>query len=347
MLFSAENQSNLIKSGNVTITNNTGKADTIYVDGLSGSDKVNVYTATSGGTAIATGYVLASGSDVTISIAQLGKNAGTVYLSVTSQGMPESARVGIGYNGENQSTSVGSSNIVVTNNAGTADTVYAYDLASGDIVNVYDSLTGGNLLGTATATGNNATVSISQLGTSAGTVYVSVTSSNKLESTRVPISYSAESQSTLITSDDISVTNNVGIADTVYVSELSAGDIIKVYDAQSGGNLLGTATVAASGTDGTVTISQLGTSAGTVYVSITSTNKLESSRIAASYTAQGQSTTINANNITVSNNSGKADTVYVSGLNVVMLSMYMIVSVVEIYLELQLWLLVVQMLLYL
>ncbi len=315
MLFSAENQSNLIQSGNVTITNNTGKADTIYVDGLSGSDKVNVYTSPSGGTAIATGTVVASGSDVTISIAQLGKYAGTVYLSITSQGMLESARVDIAYNGESQSTSVGSSNIVVTNNAGTADTVYAYDLASGDVVNVYDSLTGGNLLGTATATGNDATVSISQLGTSAGTVYVSVTSSNKLESTRVPISYSAESQSTLITSDDISVTNNVGTADTVYVSELSAGDIIKVYDAQSGGNLLGTATVAASGTDGTVTISQLGTSAGTVYVSITSTNKLESSRIAASYTAQGQSTTINANNITVSNNSGKADTVYVSGLN--------------------------------
>ena len=313
MVFSAENQSNLIQSANVTITNNTEKADTIYVDGLSGSDKVNVYTTPSGVTPIATGTVVASGSDITISIAKLGKNAGTVYLSDTSLGMLESARTVVAYSGENQSTSVYPTNIVVTNNAGMADTVYAYDLSSGDVINVYDSLTGGNLLGTATAVGNNANVSISQLGTSAGIVYVSVTNLNKLESARTAVTYSGENQSTSTSPTNIVVTNNAGIADTVYADDLSSGDVIKVYDSLTGGNLLGTAT--ALGNNATVSISQLGTSAGTVYVSVTSLNNLESTRVPISYTAEGQSTLTSPTNIVVTNNAGIADTVYADDLS--------------------------------
>ncbi|MBZ9624754.1 hypothetical protein G9F71_018055 [Clostridium sp. FP2] len=317
IVFSAENQSNLVLVRNVTITNNTGKVDTIYVDGLSPKDKVNVYTVASGGTTIATGTVAASGFDVTINVSQLGKTSGTVYLSVTSSGTLESGRTGITYNGELQSTLVDSSNILITNNVGTADTVTVSDFAAGDVIKVYDALTGGNLLGTATVAAMNtaATASISRLGTSAGTVYVSVTSTNKIESSRIATSYAAEGQSNSIGVNNIIVSNNSGKADTVYASTLAAGDVVNVYDNASGGTLLGTATVAAGSTSATVSIAQLGTGSGSVYVSITSTNKIKSSRTQSTYAAEGSSTIIDISNIVVTNNAGQPDTVQVGRLS--------------------------------
>ena len=65
---------------------------------------------------------------------------------------------------------------------------------------------------------------------------------------------------------------------------------MNVYDASTNGNLLGTATVGEYGTDATVTINQLGSDAGNVYISVTSTNKSESSRTGAVVNAELLST---------------------------------------------------------
>ena len=315
--FSAEGNSDEIIPGNVTITNNVAKPDTIYVTGLAAKEVIKVYTQQVGGNLLGSSTVSSNNSDATVTISQLGVNGGCVYISETTPGFAESSRIAVGYDAESISSGVTSDNIVVTNNAGVADTVVASGVSSGDVINVYRYATGGALLGTTTvASGNTvATVSISQLGTSSGVVYVSVKSSGILESSRVPISYSSEVTSSNLNSGDIIVSNNSGKPDTVYVSSLTAGDVINVYDAAADGNLLGTATVGVSSTNATISITQLGISSGSVYVSKTSKGKNVSSRVESDYSMESQSNTLVASNIIVANNSGEADTVQVTGLS--------------------------------
>jgi len=85
----------------------------------------------------------------------------------------------------------------------------------------------------------------------------------------------------------ITATNNIaGTDDTVVITGLAEGDVVKVYDAATGGTTLGTSTVAVGATSATVTVVQLGVSAGTVYVSVTSTGKEESTRTEKVYAAE-------------------------------------------------------------
>ncbi|WP_248930004.1 beta strand repeat-containing protein [Paenibacillus hamazuiensis] len=87
---------------------------------------------------------------------------------------------------------------------------------------------------------------------------------------------------------NITVVNNpAGTPDTVTVKGLTAGDVIKVYNQQTSGNLLATSNPVISGQSSvTASVYQLGTSAGYVYVSVTSTGKSESTRTEAPYSAE-------------------------------------------------------------
>ncbi|EMS69950.1 beta strand repeat-containing protein [Ruminiclostridium cellobioparum] len=314
--FEGELASEKPNSGFITVTNNSGKADTVYVTGLSPSDVVKVYNKETKGSLLGQSTVTSSGNEATVSIPQLGSSSGVVYVTVTNAGRNESQRVKISYSQEGSSTDIAPSNITVTNNVGKADTVYVSGLVSGDVVKVYDAEYTGNLLGSATVakSATDVTISISQLGTDSGSVYVSITTSGKLESSRVPAEYLAESKSNSLDSNSVTVTNNSGAADTIYVTGLTEGTLIKVYNAPASGSLLGSATVATSKTDATVTISQLGIAGGSVYLTITQPGAQESGRTKIDYSAEGTSTDPNINNISISNNVGKADTIYVSNL---------------------------------
>ncbi|MFC6232579.1 beta strand repeat-containing protein [Paenibacillus allorhizosphaerae] len=87
---------------------------------------------------------------------------------------------------------------------------------------------------------------------------------------------------------NITVVNNVaGTPDTITVKGLTAGDVIKVYNMETGGNLLTTSNPVINGQSSvTASVYQLGTAAGYVYVSVTSTGKTESIRTAAAYGAE-------------------------------------------------------------
>lgn len=313
--FSYEGQSEFVKPKNITITNNSGKADTIYISGLASGDKVKVYDTATGNKLIGSSTVSSNKTETTLTISQLGIYAGSVYISNTSPQMAESGRVTVSFSGENQVESISVSNVKISNNSGKADTIYVTGLTEGDKISIYTASSAGRLLGSATASSDgSATVSIGQLGISAGSVYISATSSGMLESSRVGVSYAAESQTDILDGENITVTNNAGKADTIYVSGLVEGNTIKVYNASTGGTLLGSATVKEGAADVTIEITQLGTSAGTTYVSLTDDNQMESDRIAVNYSEQGKSSIVDEGNVVVTNNSGKADTVYVSDL---------------------------------
>ncbi len=315
--YSAEGTSAAPNVNNISISNNVGKADTIYVSNLTPGDIVRIYNAASQGAIIGNGVVSGTATDILLSIPQLGSGAGNIYVTVTNPGNAESARTPAPYRAESVYEGVDPSNITVTNNAGKADTVYFTRLSAGDVVKVYDSNAGGTLLGSAVvASGStDTTVSIPQLGKGSGSVYVSISSTDKSESSRIEVSYTAEASTQELDSSQISVINNItGTPDTIYVAGLNPDDIIKAYSAAAQGVLLGTATVPSNGISATITVGQLGTAAGSVYVSVTSSGKLESQRTKADYAGEGKTSAPESRSITINNNSGAPDTVRVTGL---------------------------------
>lgn len=313
--YDAEGISSETDEGNISITNNAGKPDIVYITRLSAGDVVKVYDVEFGGSPIGSGTVGNNSSDVTISIPQIGSGEGNIYVTIARTGEAESKRVKAHYDAEAQSTTLNPDQIVVKNNIlGTPDTIYVSGLNAGDVIKVYTALTKANCLGTATVADGDvsATVSVAQLGTVGGSVYVSVTSTGKLESASIEAKYDSEGKSTPAT--NIKVTNNAGAADTVYITGLAANDVINVYDQAKGGKLLGTATVATYSSEATVSIEQLGSTDGIVYVTVTSTNKLESDRTPVKYDPETKPIAIVASQVTIENNSGIASTVTVKGL---------------------------------
>ncbi|MCX7922310.1 MAG: hypothetical protein N3B21_09910, partial [Clostridia bacterium] len=290
----------------------------IVVANLAEGDIVKVYSAATAGTVLGTATVATGETSVSISVAQLGTAAGSVYVSVKATDKLESARTTKAYIAEPVTTAPVAAAITVTNNAtGTPDTVAVTGLAEGDVVKVYSAATAGTVLGTATvATGETSVnITITQLGTAAGSVYVSIEATDKNESTRTTKAYIAEPVSTAPVAANITVTNNkLGTNDTVVVTGLAEGDVVKVYSAATAGTVLGTATVASGETSVNITITQIAATAGNVYVSVTSTSKNESARTAKAYDSE-TSAALLATAITVTNNYvGTNDTVVVTGL---------------------------------
>ena len=74
----------------------------------------------------------------------------------------------------------------------------------------------------------------------------------------------AQESSDAPSSSNIIITNNSGKYDTVYVSDLSGGDVVKIYNSATAGKLLGMATAWNYNSEVTINISQLGTDAGKV-----------------------------------------------------------------------------------
>ncbi len=302
-------------AADITVTNNcTGVADTVVVNNVDAGDVVKVYSSSSATTPI--GTATATETSVTVSIDQIGKTAGSVYVSLTSSGNDESTRTSKAYTAEPTSTAPAAADITVTNYT-SGDTVVVKKLEAGDVVKVYASSTATTPLGTATvASGEtSATVSIDQLGEAAGKVYVSVKESGKNESTRTAVSY--DSQKTAApTATTVTVTNNYSTSsDTVVVTGLEEGVVVKVYATATATETLGTATAGSGETSKTISISQLGVAAGKVYVTLKAPNKDESTRTAITYTSEPRTTAPVATNITVTNNiTGVNDTIAVSGL---------------------------------
>ncbi|KOS29404.1 IMP dehydrogenase [Bacillus anthracis] len=113
----------------------------------------------------------------------------------------------------------------------------------------------------------------------------------------------------------ITVANNEKEAeDTIKVTGLVTGDIVKVYDAASKVKELGTTKVAENATDATITGKDLlAVAGGTVYVSVQSKDQLESPRTAKKYDTQ-VSLAPAVKNIVILNNDDAEYIVRVTGL---------------------------------
>ncbi|MHC1724294.1 MAG: S-layer homology domain-containing protein [Aminipila sp.] len=308
--YAGEPVTKTLESSMITVTNNKNwGSDTVEVRGLEAGDIVRVFDTRNN----YIGSVAATGAVATVDICLLGTQAGSIYVSVEEQDGFESKRIEVTYAGEPVTKTLESSMITVTNNKNWgSDTVEVRGLEAGDIVRVYDNYNDSYCIGSVTATGYTATVDIGQLGTQAGSIYVSVEEADGLESEPVQVYYAGEPVSKTLDSSMIAVTNNKAWdSDTVVVGGVEAGDVVRVYDRNS--RYIGSVT--ATGYTATVYINQLGTQAGSIYVSVEEAEGLESDRVEVSYAGEPVTKTLESSMITVTNNKNwGSDTVEVSGL---------------------------------
>jgi uncharacterized repeat protein (TIGR02543 family) len=120
-------------------------------------------------------------------------------------------------------------NITVTNNVeGTQDLITVTGLNTGDIVKVYNELTAGSLLGinTVAAEQNSVSINIPQLGINAGNVYVSVTSTGKIESLRTQKEYVAEIRNSRLSVSAVAFDKNINNQSNINVNVSFNGNIL-------------------------------------------------------------------------------------------------------------------------
>ncbi|MBX4259224.1 hypothetical protein KTC96_12885 [Clostridium estertheticum] len=303
-------------AADIIVTNNSNIADNVTFLGLKAKDVAKVY-ASDQITILGQATAVKDGNIVVTLANQLSEATKKIYVTLKNDGKLESNQTLVQYIREVVTTAPLNIDVTVTNNAGIADTINVAGLQVSDVINIYSAVTGGTAIGTATV-GNgktDATVSIGQLGIAEGSIYVSVTNATKLESARIEQTYVAEPKSTPPVVDNITVINNSRIEDTINISGLAATDVVKVYSVATGGVAIGTTTVALGKTDATISLAQLGVIVGNIYITVTNSRKLESSRIVKNYLAEVVSTDPIVANITVVNNTnGKADTINVNGL---------------------------------
>jgi trimeric autotransporter adhesin len=311
--FSAEGKSDAPNSENILVTNNAGKPDTIYLSNVNSRDTIKVYSALKGGKLLCSLMVLDSQNEACLKTPQLGVSEGSVYISITSDGMLQSDKVKVDYASESKSTNLSLSQVVITNNAGKSDNIKVTGLSESDVIKVYTTEKGVITLCSGTVQKNSleANITIAQLGAGGGNVFISLTNVNRLEGQRIKVDFSGEERSAAPVASNISVVNSAGIQDTVKATDLAASEIVKVYDSVDGGKLLGSATVSTNSDQALVSITQLGTNAGNLFVSVTSPGKTESTRTSIAYSAEIKSNTVEVADVTVQNNAGGVDKVTV------------------------------------
>lgn len=311
-------------STKVTIVNNAGIPDTVKVTGIPAGAIVKVYSKSEGGKLIgsAKAVVPKGGSEpiAIVSIADFSKSvtgiaadigkAGNLYISVVL----ETAVKEFSYEEEKLTTPVDKNNVTIANNVRKSDTITVTGLTYGTIVKAYSTTTN-KVVGSLTLPKDKTSgvISVAQLGSVTGSVYLTTKVVGLKESDKVSVDFAAEPVTTAPDANTITVVNNAGIADTIKVTGLTAGDIVKV-NKKDAATIKGSATVATGKTEALVSIGQLGAEAGAVEVTVTSKDKLESAKTEKAFVAEAQTAAVDASQITVENNFGKADAVTVTGL---------------------------------
>ncbi|WP_062237777.1 hypothetical protein [Fictibacillus sp. FJAT-27399] len=288
------------------VNNNVGTADTVTFFSAKAKDVVKVYSA-DGNTLLGSGKASKAG-DLTVKLKnQLTESS--VQVSLTNYNKRESEKVDVDVPEETTTESLSSDNIVVNNNVGTADTIVVSGVKAKDVVRVYNAA-GEILLGSAKASKDGAVTIKLRSQLAEDTVQVSLSTYNSLESDKIDAEVPEEMASDELSADSITVSNNVGNSDTVFITGLKAKDVVKVYNA-SGETLLGTGKVSKDG-DLTVKLkAQLAEES--VQVSLTSYNKIESEKVDAEVPEETTTEALTPETIIVNNNVDMADTVVVPG----------------------------------
>ncbi|UYG93823.1 hypothetical protein [Cytobacillus firmus] len=127
----------------------------------------------------------------------------------------------------------------------------------------------------------------------------------------IPYSFKLYMQTPGLASSKITVTNNKGKKDSIRISGIKKGDVVKVYNASTKGKLIAQKT--STGSADTISVNQIGEKAGKIYVTVTSPSMTESKRTAVSFTGE-QTNAVKTSQVKITNNKSKKDVITVSKL---------------------------------
>jgi len=282
-------------AASITVTNAAGAADTVAVTGLAAGDIVNVYKLSTGAEKYGTATVAAGAISAAISALDLGTSPGHLFVSVTSPGKTESTRTDGFIPGAPVlgSLTVSAADVTGAENDGKTK-ITVIETAGTNNELVYKNFT----TGTVTLPGVDEVIDAGWTVLADGIIpaahgdkivvaerVIADKKAKKAGQTTAVVAVEPV-PSTAPLATNITVTNSVGAADSILISGLTAGDIVKVYTAATDGTVLGTVTAAAGGNTAAVSNLNLGAAAGNVYVSVTSTGKTESNRTAKAFNAE-------------------------------------------------------------
>lgn len=304
----------------ITITNNVGKKGTVEVSDLEAGETITVYSNESG-KKLGSAKCSKNKTEVKVSNVQLVKDGGKILMTIKRANELESNRFEVDYAAQEVTPTPAGTNIVssefVNNPAGTSDTLYFDGLEAGDIVKVYanDTTSTVYLKGTVASGKTDVTLTKTQFGVDGAELWISNTRKNMLESERTMITVPKENKSKELDTDNITITNNAGIASTIFVTGLDEGTTITAYDKETGGKTLGSAKVASGSTNATISVGSLDVKSGFVWVTRKDTGLAESIRTKIEYDGKTQSEWDESLVTEIEYNVGIASTITVSGLD--------------------------------
>ncbi|WP_411344615.1 S-layer homology domain-containing protein [Paenibacillus sp. WLX1005] len=281
-------------SSQVSVSNQISGTSTITVTGQNPTDVITAYNASS--QVLGTATVDAAGTAVVS--AALTPTGGTISVSA-KRGTAESARTNVTYSAAILSA-VPSTSINVQNNYGTSDTITVSDISAGDLVTVYVS---GTSIGTATANSSGIAKVTAPLTATGGTINVTRTRSG-VESASTSVTYGAETVPP-VAAANVSINNSYGGTSTVTIGSLQVGSIVTV---SAGSTVLATGTA----TSATLVLPiVLNATGGSLNISVKE-GLLQSATTTVTYPSITVPAIVSGN-IQITNNSGNADTVAVTG----------------------------------
>jgi hypothetical protein len=280
---------------------------TINSDTLKAHDTIKIYDQPTGGKLLRTADLWGGGYISMGFNRPIGLH--TIYVSITNIFGVEGNRTPVTLDVLKVTPTLAAKQVSVVNNSNSkADVIKVSGLVKGDTVRIYDG-TGKKLLAALTSGGSTLTTNIKQLSVKSGSIFISRQQKGLLESTKLRVNYSAEPSLSLNTSQ-IKIANNKMKSDTISVSGIAKGDIVRIYDG-TGKKLL--VTLTSGGSTVTVNIKQLSEKSGSILISKQQKGLLVSPVIRVNYLAE-PSLALKTSQIKITNNKKKSDTVSVSGI---------------------------------
>lgn len=306
--YDAEPKTSPISKSNVkvTVTNNYGKPDVINFQNIEKKAIYRIYKNTKAQKPI--DQFTAKSTTEKRTIQQLSATAGSIYITVEKSESSESEATKINYTAE-KLPFISTKNITITNFHKAKDQIALKGLTKGNTYTIYrdDSLK--NKIISFTATTKSKNVTVTQIGTKAGVVYVVVSKKGYQSSKPTKVAYSKE-KLVAISSKNVKVTNNNNSKDKITFKGLTKGNTYTIFlDKKLKKKLV---SFKAAAKTKTLTVKQVGQKAGNIYVVVRKSPYLQSSATKVSHLAE-RTPALSSNNVVV-NNTKKQDTIKLSGL---------------------------------
>ncbi|MER1999482.1 MAG: hypothetical protein ABS882_06880, partial [Lysinibacillus sp.] len=290
--------------------------DTIKVTGLTSITTINVYADSAKTKKIGTTTTTTTQATVTVSITG-GFTTSKVYVTATNAGSSESKALTVTVNKE-ETVRPAEADLSTTNNVTLKDVVKVKNVEAKDKITVYADANKTTRLGSGTvkAGASEVEVSISKGFGDLAKVYVTKTSTGKLESAVTEVAVGSEDTTTITSADVIKVVNNVKSKDQVIVTGLELKDIVTLYDgsAKPVGKATAKLNKKTEKIEAIITVSKGFDPEKTYTLTKTSENEKESAALTLDVPEEATSKFTSTDTIEVVNNVTLKDQVKVTGL---------------------------------